>query len=263
MFSRTALRSAFEVRWTPSVLPSLSFAPILPQRAGLHQAASSTVSSEIHPHKSPVNPSSPLSATPRAQTSQPEHLPEHRVPSESGARFVPVTRNHIPPEKLPIQPTFTAPLKMTKSLVSTLPHLTTQSPHYIVAHLHARPYLLTAGDHLRLPFHMPKVKPGDILRFNRASVIGSRDFTLKGAPYIDERMFECRVRVLGVDAEPMRIKEKTKRRQRHTQHIRSKHKYTLMRVMDVKVKSVEELLEEGAEVVEEGDLASATMESKA
>jgi hypothetical protein len=36
-----------------------------------------------------------------------------------------------------------------------------------------------------------------------------------------------------------------------------------MRVMDVKVKSVEELIEEGAQVVEEGDLASATVESKA
>jgi large subunit ribosomal protein L21 len=99
---------------------------------------------------------------------------------------------------------------------------------------------------------MPNVNPGDVLRFNRASVIGSRDFTLKGTPYIDERMFECRVRVLGVDAEPLRIKEKTKRRQRHVRRVKSKHKYTLMRVMDVKVKTVEELLEEGAHVIEDG-----------
>ena len=99
---------------------------------------------------------------------------------------------------------------------------------------------------------MPNVHAGDILRFNRASVIGSRDFTLKGTPYIDERMFECRVRVLGVDAEPLRIKEKTKRRQRHVRRVKSKHKYTLMRVMDVKIKTVEELLEEGAQVIEDG-----------
>ena len=99
---------------------------------------------------------------------------------------------------------------------------------------------------------MPKVQPGDVLRFNRASAIGSRDFTLKGKPYIDERLFECRVRVLGVDAEPMRIKEKTKRRQRHVKHVRSKHRYTLMRVMEVKVKTVEELLgNDGAVVVED------------
>lgn len=146
-----------------------------------------------------------------------------------------------------------------------LPHLTTQPPFFITAHLHDRPYLLTEGDHLRLPFLMPKVKPGDILRFNRASVIGSRDFTLKGKPYIDERMFECRVRVLGVDAEPMRIKEKTKRRQRHVRHVKSKHRYTLMRVMEVRVKSLEELLEEeGAEIVEDGaEGANDKVESKA
>lgn len=99
---------------------------------------------------------------------------------------------------------------------------------------------------------MPNVKPGDVLRFNRASSIGSRDFTLKGAPYIDERLFECRVRVLGVDAEPMRIKEKTKRRQRHVKHAKSKHRYTLLRVMDVKVKTVDEVMQMGAQVVEDG-----------
>lgn len=106
---------------------------------------------------------------------------------------------------------------------------------------------------------MPNVKPGDILRFNRASTIGSRDFTLKGDPYVDERMFECRVRVLGVDSEPLRIKEKTKRRQRHVQHVKSKHRYTLLRVMQVRVKGLEELVaEEGAKIVEDdADLADA------
>jgi hypothetical protein len=102
---------------------------------------------------------------------------------------------------------------------------------------------------------MRGVKPGDILRFNRASVLGSREYTLKGAPYIDERLFECRVRVMGVDAEPLRVKEKTKRRQRHVRKVKSKHKYTLLRVMDVKVKTAEELLGEGAVVVE-GENAS-------
>lgn len=100
---------------------------------------------------------------------------------------------------------------------------------------------------------MPNVKPGDVLRFNRASVLGSRDFTLKGTPYIDERLFECRVRVLGVDSEPLRIKEKTKRRQRHVKRVKSKERYTLLRVMDLRVKGVEEVMGMGPEVVEDGD----------
>ena len=91
---------------------------------------------------------------------------------------------------------------------------------------------------------------------NRASIIGSRDYTLKAPPaapspglgngkpkkpYLDERLFECRARVMGVESEPMRVIEKTKRRQRHTKHVTSKLKYTILRVMEVKVRSVEEV----------------------
>lgn len=245
---------------------------MLSRRACLHQTATAASQAQLQ-SKAPDQSTSPLDAVPRAQSSQPEQQPRHDIPISSSesttsseqTTFVPQTRNDIPANKLPIPPTFTSPLKLTKSLTKMLPHLTTQPPFFITAHLHDRPYLLTEGDHLRLPFLMPKVKPGDILRFNRASVIGSRDFTLKGKPYIDERMFECRVRVLGVDAEPMRIKEKTKRRQRHVRHVKSKHRYTLMRVMEVRVKSLEELLEEeGAEIVEDGaEGANDKVESKA
>lgn len=98
---------------------------------------------------------------------------------------------------------------------------------------------------------MPGVEAGDILRLNRASVLGSREYSLKGAPYVDERLFECRLRVIGTESEPLRIKEKTKRRNRHVKTVKSKHRYTILRVMEVKVKGLEELMEEGAQIPEE------------
>ena len=94
---------------------------------------------------------------------------------------------------------------------------------------------------MRLPFHMPGVVPGDVLRLNRASSLGSRDYTLKGTPYVDERLFECRARVMGVEAEPMRIKEKTKRRNRKIKTVRSKLKFTILRISDLKIKTLEEI----------------------
>ncbi len=94
---------------------------------------------------------------------------------------------------------------------------------------------------IRLPFHMPGVVPGDVLRLNRASALGSRDYTLKGTPYVDERLFECRATVMGTEAEPMRIKEKTKRRNRKTKTVKSKHKFTILRVAEVKVKGLEDI----------------------
>jgi large subunit ribosomal protein L21 len=112
---------------------------------------------------------------------------------------------------------------------------------------------------------MHGVSPGDILRFNRASILGSRDYTLKagtmhqetydgkrvvnGPNYLDERLFECRVRVLGVESQPMRIKEKKKRRNRRIRTVKSKHKYTVMKVMEVRVKGLEELRAENEVVL--------------
>jgi hypothetical protein len=87
---------------------------------------------------------------------------------------------------------------------------------------------------------MPHVLPGDILRLTRASLLGSRDYTLKGTPYVDERLFVCRARVVGVESEPMRIKEKTKRRQRRVKTVKSKHKHTILRVCEVRVRGLEE-----------------------
>lgn len=88
---------------------------------------------------------------------------------------------------------------------------------------------------------MPGVLPGDVLRLNRASVLGSRDYTMKGAPHIDERVFECRATVLGTESEPMRIKVKKKRRQRRKRQARSKHRYTILRISELNINSTNEL----------------------
>jgi large subunit ribosomal protein L21 len=280
MFSRSALSGVFDLRCSSRLPASTSISSSiwnLTRRVCLHQGSTGsrpqfletiheTLPKNASSSFSPSHPSQSLPSRPEEQssiisadrtiTSITTATTAIAITANNNgggqAGSVPQTRSQISREKLPVKPSFTKPLALTKSLANMLPHLTMQTPHYISAHLHARPYLLTAGDHLRLPFLMSNVKPGDILRFNRASVIGSRDFTLKGTPYIDERMFECRVRVLGVDAEPLRIKEKTKRRQRHVRQVKSKHRYTLMRVMDVRVKALEELLQEGARVVEDG-----------
>ncbi|KAF2186836.1 hypothetical protein K469DRAFT_705358 [Zopfia rhizophila CBS 207.26] len=145
------------------------------------------------------------------------------------------------------------PSPLTPSIKKLLPLLHSQPAHYLTLHIHGRPYLLTKGDTLRLPFCMPNVQPGDVLRLNRATHIGSRDYTLKApepvkgtldAPkrsfYLDERLFVCRATVIGVESEPMRIKEKTKRRQRHIRRVKSKHRYTILKISDMEVKSLEE-----------------------
>lgn len=96
---------------------------------------------------------------------------------------------------------------------------------------------------------MPNVVPGDIIRLNCATSLGSRDYTLKASvdkTYLDERLFECRATVLGVEGEPMVEKIKTKRRQRMTKIVKTKHKFTVLRVSELRVKGLEEVEKEVA-----------------
>lgn len=49
---------------------------------------------------------------------------------------------------------------------------------------------------------------------------------------------------MGLDSGPMMVTEKKKRRNRHLKKVMSKHKYTVVKVMEVKIKTLEEVLEE-------------------
>jgi large subunit ribosomal protein L21 len=229
LFSRTIRRSLIEA---PSSLPPKYF---LPFRAHI-----TTVSHNLETGNVP---------DPLIQSAQ--HISKEMQEKVQSPPSIPETAPK-PPSPL-TKPQNKADEYLTSSIRQLLPLLHSQPNHYLSIHIHGHPYLLTVGDTVRLPFLMPHVKPGDVLRLNRATHIGSRDYTLKAPevikgtrdhgkiiPYLDDRMFVCRARVVGVESEPMRVIEKTKRRQRHVKHVRSKHKYTVLKVSEIEVKSLEE-----------------------
>lgn len=70
-------------------------------------------------------------------------------------------------------------------------------------------------------------------------MIGSRDYTFRGAPYVDEGLFVCRAVVVGIEGEPMRVIEKTKRRQRKVKTVKSKMRFTILRIKELRVLATE------------------------
>ena len=96
-------------------------------------------------------------------------------------------------------------------------------------------------------------------------MLGSRDYTLIGdvvertnddanggnkrkavaRGYIDEEWFVCRARVVGVETEPLRVVEKTKRRNRKVKRVKSKMRFTVLRVVEVEVRVPDIREEEG------------------
>lgn len=208
--SRALLRSVLELRG-----PSTRLAPrcLLPLQLQQSRAFNST--------------------TPIVEPIAPQHINNLANPSDSEVRPLAFKKSH------PSAP----PTPIADSVRTLLPFLAAQPGHYITVHIHGFPYLVQEGDQIRLPFRMPGVQPGDVLRLNRASVLGSRDYTMKGAPHIDERVFECRATVTGTESEPLRIKIKKKRRQRRMRQAKSKHRYTILRISELNINNVEELEE--------------------
>jgi large subunit ribosomal protein L21 len=223
--SRSLLRSVLELRTPLTRLPP-SF--LLPIQARRPQSTTSTTATSGQVEQPPA---APIRTTPAADAAIP--IPT-AAPTE--ARSVAAAAELYPKQpQLKVEPSPEARSQISQ----LLPLLRAQPSHYITAHIWGRPYLVTAGDQIRLPFHMPGVLPGDVLRLDRASTLGSRDYTLKGAPFVDERLFECRATVLGTETEPLRTKLKTKRRQRKTKTVRSKHRYTILRVSELVLRGPE------------------------
>ena len=280
MLSRNLKRALLDTRWP---LPPTF---LLPWSAGL-----TTVSHTTEPTPDLPPPTIRRHASASVQETQ------HPKPLTG-----PKTQSQPPPNAQ------TSPVALSPSVRELLPILKAQSQHYITIHIHGKPYLVTQGDTIRLPFLMHKVEPGDTLRLNRAVNIGSRDYTLKAAAappklkspttdsrtvvdmttgllmrqgavmpgpgsespiagesgvvmpphfiphiargkfsYLDERLFVCRAVVMGVESEPLRIKEKTKRRQRKVKKVKSKHRFTILKIKEVRVRGLEEL--EGGETL--------------
>ena len=66
-------------------------------------------------------------------------------------------------------------------------------------------------------------------------MLGSRDYTYRGEPWVDETRFLCRAVVVGVEGEPLRRVEKTVRRQRRVRVKKSKMHFTVLRITDLEI----------------------------
>ena len=196
---------------------------LLPSRQNLSTV--STVTTTTDPNPPPGSyaqqgslPTLSESITPQASSDAGTTLSKPRIPQLS-------KRSALPKP--------TAPLSNSLAL---LPALAAQKPQYMSIHIHARPYLITEGDSIRLPFLMPDAPIGTILRLNRATILGSRDFTFQGDPWVDEQYFVCRAIVTAVEQEPERVKIKKKQRNRRKKTVRSQHRFTVVRIMEARIR---------------------------
>lgn len=105
---------------------------------------------------------------------------------------------------------------------------------YAVFRIHNRPYLVTEGDKVILPFKMKQAEVGDILRLTDVITLGSRNFTLKDNP-IDPSLYNLKATVIEKTKRKFEIREVTKRRNRRVRHAKRKGDLTILRISKLEV----------------------------
>ncbi|EJS43140.1 mrpl49p [Saccharomyces arboricola H-6] len=115
----------------------------------------------------------------------------------------------------------TAPLKISNEL-------------YAVFKIHNRPYLVTKGDRVILPFKLKEAEVGDVLNMTDVTALGSRNYKLVDYP-IDSSLYTLKATVVGKTKRAFQTREVTKRRNRRVRHANSKGDLTVLRISELSV----------------------------
>ncbi|KAK9455322.1 ribosomal protein L21-like protein [Dipodascopsis uninucleata] len=111
----------------------------------------------------------------------------------------------------------------------------TSTQLYATFRIHKQSYLVTVGDTVTLPYNLKDAEVGDVIRMTQVETMGSRNFTWKGQPFIDDPRCLVRARVIEHTKEPLQVSIKKKQRTRKTKHVKSKQKHTVIRISEIGV----------------------------
>ncbi|QLL33828.1 hypothetical protein HG536_0F01530 [Torulaspora globosa] len=105
---------------------------------------------------------------------------------------------------------------------------------YAIFRVHNRPYLVTKGDKVILPFKLKQADVGDTLNLTDVITLGSRNYKLVDYP-IDHSLYTLKATVLEKTKRAFEVREVTKRRNRKVRHAKSKGDLTVIRISELKV----------------------------
>ncbi|KAG2214061.1 hypothetical protein INT46_004976 [Mucor plumbeus] len=117
---------------------------------------------------------------------------------------------------------------------ATVQKLRDQLRYYAVAEIAGRPFLITKNDKV-IVNRLKDVKVGDVLKLDKVRELGSKDYTLKGSPYVPETVFSINATVIEHTKSKLIQIVKKKRRKNYKRTIEHKQTHTVLRISDVDV----------------------------
>ncbi|KAG0746192.1 hypothetical protein G6F26_001921 [Rhizopus arrhizus] len=127
--------------------------------------------------------------------------------------------------------TAAAPCSENATLIQRLRE---QLRYYAVADIAGRPFLITKNDKV-IVNRLKDVKVGDVLKLDKVRELGSKDYSLKGTPYVPEHIFDINATVIEHTKSKLIRIVKKKRRKNYKRTIEHKQTHTVLRISKVDV----------------------------
>ena len=120
------------------------------------------------------------------------------------------------------------------SVAEALELIRSQPSHYVRATLAGKELILTPRDLVTVP-RLKDVHVGDVLTLDAITELGSREYTIRGNPYIPTRLATISATVVENTMGKMEEIFKKKRRKGYQRTIKHKQTYTRLRVGDIQI----------------------------
>ncbi|KAI8816466.1 uncharacterized protein EV422DRAFT_283458 [Fimicolochytrium jonesii] len=111
--------------------------------------------------------------------------------------------------------------------------LRSQDKYYAIVELKSRPYYVNLNDVL-ITMRMNELELGDIIQLDRVREIGSRDFVLKGNPYVDPSYFT--IKAVAIEHPVSREIKTIHKKRRGRDRVAFNHSHhTALRIATIKI----------------------------
>jgi len=120
------------------------------------------------------------------------------------------------------------------SVTDALELIRSQPSHYVRATLAGKELILTPRDLVTVP-RLKDVDVGDVLTLDAITELGSREYTLRGNPYVPTQLASVSATVVEHTMGKMEEIFKKKRRKGYQRTIKHKQTYTRLRIGDIQI----------------------------
>ncbi|KAJ2741144.1 hypothetical protein GGI20_005388 [Coemansia sp. BCRC 34301] len=126
------------------------------------------------------------------------------------------------------------PAKWSDGSIDLVNRLRDQQKYYATVVIKGRPFTVTRNDIIVMD-RIKELELGDSLTLNQVTELGSRDYTIKGQPFIEPSLFRIEATVIEHPDGKLFTVTKKKRRTAHQKITYHRNRHTMLRVSAIDV----------------------------